>query len=496
MMRVGQRWMGAAGATARAAVRLVAAYALLTSVALAADEADDEKPVTTKPAAAAFPSDTNLASAVKTPPRPAPQPRLSARLRVQYDYRAQGDARDNDLYGYLTAEGRDLAGGHLDFYGSGRLKTDLDKSSGSSLAEDPYLSVDEANGVTEQRLLQLYGDVHSRDRQLALRAGRQYVEIADYLHLDGAQIMYRENEAIGGRIYGGQPVSYYTSVSGDYAAGASVVGRPWEGNRTRVTAARYHDDSEGEDDQHYFLDVRQQLSDAQRARGQLSILNDEFRMGRADWYLNTPDGETDLALGASYWGSFDAKTRAYSPLYDVLGQQDPYAYGYARLTQQLVPHWFLSPGIALRFADADESSYRNSDYENYDLALTYEPSRAFSASVALEYWNVDDDDSFLGVSGEVRYRHGRTWEVAGGVSYAEYTYDSYSDIAYTGSGGSTVISESGTVSQETPYVKTYFLRTKWRLSRALALRLQGDIEDDDVADDIAYRGRASVEVRL
>lgn len=444
----------------------------------------------------AFPPDTNLLATAKATPKPAPQSRVSGRIRAQYDYRSQGSERDTDFYGYLTSEARDLGGGQADVYLSGRVKSDLDDKSPADLAEDPFHSVDESDGVTENRLLQLYVDVHNRERTQSLRAGRQYIEIADYLHLDGAQILYRENGALGGRIYGGQPVSYYTSVSGDYAGGLSLVGRPWEGNRTRVTAARYHSDEEDDDDQHIFLDVRQQLSESQRARVQLSVLNDEFRMGRADWYLSTPDGETDLALGSSYWGSFDARTRAYSPLYDVLGEQDPYTYAYGRLTQMVVPHWFLSPGVAWRFADETDSAYSNRDYENYDLALIYEPSRSFTASVALEYWAVDEDDSFLGVSGEVRYRHGRVWEVSGGASFSEYTYDTYSDISYSGNGGSTVISETGTVSQETPFVKTYFLRTKWRLNKALALRLQGDIEDDEDADDLAYRGRGSLEVRF
>lgn len=443
-----------------------------------------------------FPADTNLVTAAKSAPRTEPKARVTGRVRAQYDYRTQGSERDTDFYGYLTAEARDLAGGKADVYLSGRVKSDLDDKSPADLSEDPYHSVDESNGVTEDRLLQLYVDVHNRERNQSLRAGRQYVEIADYLHLDGAQFLYHENGELGGRIYAGQPVSYYTSVSGDYAGGLSLVGRPWDGNRMRFTAARYHDDGADEEDQHFFFDVRQQLSESQRARIQLSVLNDEFRMGRADWYLSTPDGETDLSLGSSYWGSFDARTRAYSPLYDVLGEQDPYTYVYGRLTQMIVPHWFLSPGVAWRLAEDTESTYRNRDYENYDLALIYEPSRAFTASVALEYWAVDEDDSFLGVSGEVRYRHGRVWEVSGGASFAEYTYDTYSDISYSGNGGSTVISETGTVSEETPFVKTYFLRTKWRLNKALALRLQGDIEDDDDAEDLAYRGRGSIEVRF
>ena len=127
----------------------------------------------------------------------------------------------------------------------------------------------------------------------------------------------------------------------------------------------------------------------------------------------------------------DSNTRVYSPLYDVLGEQDPYAYTYVRLTQQLVPGWMISPGASLRFADTSEgNSQNNRDYQNYDVTFIYAPSRAFSASAAVEYWAVEDDDSFLGFSGDLRYRQGRVWEVSGGAAFAQYTYDTYSDLAY------------------------------------------------------------------
>lgn len=431
------------------------------------------------------------------PPGPAPgavKPYLSARLRMDYDHRSQGSDKDRDFYGRLFGTARDYANGRLDGYFSGRLHSDLDSTS-PSLAEDPFRSVDDSNGVTEDRVLQAHAELHDREKRYALRGGRQYVEIADYLQMDGGQLLLFEERDLGGRVYAGHPVSYYTSVSDDYAGGLSVVGRPWKGNRTRATAARYHDESEDASDDNYYLDVRQQLSESSRAGGQLSILNDEFRMGRADWMYYAPDGETDLTLGGSYWGSFDARTRVYSPLYRVLGEQDPYAQAYARLTQQIVPAWLLSPGVSVRVADQGENAFSNRDYENYDLTLIYAPVRAFNASVALEYWSVEEGDSFLGLSGDVRYRHGRTWEVSGGASFSEYTYDTFSDINYSTVGGETVIDETGTVIEQSPYVYTYFLRGKWRVNRTLRLRLQFDVEDNEETSDLAYRGRGSIEVR-
>lgn len=444
-----------------------------------------------------LPAETEISTQEQTVMPYRGKPQLNARLRLEYEYREQGSSDDSDAYGRFYTSGRNYWSGKADFYVSMRLHSDLDNSSSDgSLDDDLYYSVDDADGVTEDRLLQAYADLHSRNKQLALRGGRQYVEIADYMQMDGAQLILRENSPIGGRIYGGHPVSYYTTVSGDYAGGMSVIGKPWEGNQSRFTFANYHDDSEDDTDHNYYVDLRQKWTETLRSRGQVSVLNEDFRMARADMYYLSEEGETDFNLGGSYWGSFDAKTRAYSPLYEVLGEQDPYSYGYARLTQQILPHWLISPGVSLRFADTNgENDQNNRDYSNFDVTLIYEPTRAFNASISLEYWEVEDSDSFSGISGELRYRNGRIWEVSGGASYSEYTYDTYSDFSYTSSGGQTQFSESGTVIEESPFVKTYFIRGKWRIIKSLTLRAQFDIEDDDIADDLAYRGRGSIEVR-
>jgi len=417
-------------------------------------------------------------------------------LRLEYDYREQGSDTDEDFYARFYASGKRYWNNRLDLYVSLRLHHQFEDRSSDALSEDPFYSLDDTDSTTEQRVLQLYADLHDPSRRYALRGGRQYVEIADYLQLDGAQFLVNENGDLGGRAYFGHPVSFYGSVSGDYAGGLSLIGKPWQGNQSRVTVATYYDDSEDGSDYNYFLDVRQKWSDTTRTRGRVSVLNDEYRMAQADMFYTTDDGVTDLALGVNYWGAFDAETRAYSPLYQVLGEQDPYSYSYIRLTQQIMPHWYVSPGASLRvLTDPDDESSSNRDYRNYDVALIFQPNRSFNASVALEYWEVDDSDSFAGLSGDLRYRRGRAWEVSGGASYAQYTYDTYSDFNYVVGSGQAQFTENGTVVEESPYVKTYFVRGRYRILKNLSLRAQFDIEDNDESEDLAYRGRMAIEVR-
>jgi hypothetical protein len=423
-----------------------------------------------------------------------PGPDYKARVRLVYDYREQGSDRDSDFYGYWYGRAYDVASGRADFYVSGRTHSDLD---GAPAEGDAYSGLDDAEGVIENRLLQANLDLHDSGKLMRLRLGRQYVDVADYLHLDGGQAILFEDRVFGGRAYYGQPVSYYTSVSGDWAGGFSLVGRPWSGNRARLTFAEYHDDSENGSDRNYFVDVWQEVSDVARTRAQVSVLNDEFRMARLDFSCFASDGSADAHVGCSRWGEFDARTRMYSPLYQALGPQEPYTYAYARVAYEMHPSLMVSPGVAFRFADRGGNDYANRDYSDYDLTFSFEPRRsAFSSSVSVKYWDIENGDDFVGLSGDVRYRRGRVWEVSGGAEYVQYTYQSYSDISYSVNDGQTVISEDGTVAEETPYSIAYFLRTKWNVTRHLALKLQGDVEDSEVSPDLALRIRGTVEVRL
>jgi hypothetical protein len=425
---------------------------------------------------------------------PEVEARFDSRVRVEYDYRKLGDEKDSDLYGYWSGSGLDLGNGRVDIYASGWMHKDLDKSSSSSFATNSFLSLEDASGVADNRLMQFYADIHDRDGNARLIAGRQYIDVADYLQLDGAQALLFDTASFGGRVFWGKPVSFYTPVSDDTAWGLSLVGRPWTGNSMRFTYTEY--DSPGGNDANYFVDVQQELTDALRIRGQLSVLNDQFRMGSLDCYFFAPNGETDFYVGGSHWGSFDAKTRLYSPLFDVLGKQDPYTYGYARLTQVIFSHVTISPGVSFRQLDDASSDAANQSYRDYDLTLTYEPIRAISASVALDYWDMEGGGSFFGVSGDIRYRYGKIWEVSVGSSYTRYSYNSISDINVSLNGGQTSLTQDGTIAQQTPECYSYFVRAKWNLSKYLVLRVEGDIENDSTESALGYEGRASLEVKF
>ncbi|HSR87389.1 MAG TPA: hypothetical protein VLL07_00425 [Pontiella sp.] len=423
-----------------------------------------------------------------------PKESYSGSLRGTYDYRSLGSYEDHDGYAYWYLRGRNLAEGHVDLYTSGRLYTDFDGDS-STYADDPFIGLEDTSRQDDVRVLQLYVEMHDPKNTMALRCGRQYVDIADYIQMDGVQGMLFENKKLGGRVFAGKPVSYYSSTSGDLFAGASLVGRPWEGNRSRITYARYDDDTASAVDDHYFLDVRQQILEEVRTRAYLSVMNEDVRMGGLDlYYMSLSDRVLDAELGIRRWGNFDADTRAYSPLVQALGDLEAYTTGYGRVTSQLLAWLYLSPGIYVRHSD--DSDDTNRSYEKYDLSLIFEPTDALNATIALEYWDVDDDDRFFGVTGDIRYRHRKIWEASLGVAYVDYTYYQFSDFTVSADGGSIVVGSDGTRTETSPDAFSYFLRGKWNISENMTMRVSGEIEDDSTEDDLGYRVRTSFEVRL
>lgn len=422
------------------------------------------------------------------------QPSYSGSLRGTYDYRGLGDYSDNDGYAYWYLRGRNLSDSHVDIYTSGRLHSDFD-GAGTSYADDPFISLEDTSAQDEVRVLQLYMEMHDPEKTMALRLGRQYVDIVDYIQMDGVQGMLFENQRLGGRAFMGRPVSYYSSTTADSFIGASVVGKPWQGNKSRATYARYREDNGAANDDHFLFDVRQQLMEEVRARAYLSVMNEDVRMGGLDlYYMSLSEQVLDAELGIRRWGDFDANTRVYSPMVQVLGDLEPYTTGYGRFTAELLSWLYLSPGVYLRYPD--ETDETNRGYERYDLSFIYEPFDALNATLAMEYWDVEEDDSFFGVTGDIRYRYQRLWEVSLGAAYLDYTYFQFTDYTVSADGGAIEAGTDGTKVEVSPYAFTYFLRAKWNISKHVALRVNGEIEDDQEEDDLGYRVRTSIEVRL
>jgi len=244
--------------------------------------------------------------------------------------------------------------------------------------------------------------------------------------------------------------------------------------------------------------MHQRFDDEFRARAYLSVMNEDIRMGGADLFYMSMSGHVfDAVMGVQRWGDYDAGTRTYSPLTDVLGGLEPYTIGYGRVTTEVLSWLYLSPGAMVK--QPDDSDFTNRRFERYDLSFILEPEEDLTATVALEYWDVEESDRFFGVSGDVRYRYRKLWEVSLGAAYIDYTYLDLADQSVTFDYSNYVPVpqfQDGARVERSPDVYTYFIRGKWNLTEKTSLRLSGELEDDSDESDYAYKIRTSIEVRL
>lgn len=424
---------------------------------------------------------------------------LSVTSRTTFRYRSQEGDRDSDIYEHWFLRADGLLDDHLDLYFSGRLHKDIDGTS-QYLSEDIFASIEDRDTGWESQVYQLYADFHARDRMFGLRLGRQYIEEAYYLHLDAVQFRLFEKEPVGGSLFFGRPVSYYSPTSDDWAGGGALQVRPWQGGRSRFTYVRYDEDEPSvEDDDLYSLDFWQYFGTRAYIHGKLSFLDDQFHQAAVDFLYFSPDGLYDLMLGARHWGGLRKESREYSPLFSVLGELEEYTFLSARLTCAISSWTSLSLGGAARLVDGSKRDVRNRQYGNTDLTLLLEPHRHWTVSLSGEYWDISGGDRFWGTTGEVEYRPSRVWKVSAGTAYLDYRYEQESDFGYTVENGDIVGHFDGGatyVTQISPDVYTFFARGRVHLTRSLTLRVEGEIENNDLEDENSYGIRTSLSARF
>jgi hypothetical protein len=421
--------------------------------------------------------------------------KLSLESRLTHGYRSLGDDEDSDFYGHWFLRGREFFDGRLDLYSSGRVHRDLD-GTGDSQASDLLLSVEDRNAGWEEQIYQVYGDLHDQDERFAVRVGRQYLSGADSLHVDGIELRAFERKLVSGRAFGGRPVSYYSGTSGDYAVGGSIEIRPLVNHRVRFSYVHNRDESAGQEDDRYVLDIWNRFSERIRTHERAAFLDERLQMASFDFSYLSLDGNFDAMLGVRHWAGLDDQTREYSPLHAVLGDLEPYTYLSARLNRVVHPMLIVSPGAAVRITQGSERDRSNRQYVNGDLTLIFEPFRHWALTLSGEYWDVSSGDRFWGLTGEIEYDSGRLLEVAVGTSYLDYRYGAISGHGYTFQNGDLAGLPDGRVTQKSPDVYSVYARVMLRVHEHAYLSVRGEIEDDSIEKGISGAARTTLVLRF
>jgi hypothetical protein len=400
--------------------------------------------------------------------------------RLVYDFRSVGGDSDSDIYAYWNLRGRDLLSGKMEFYFSGRLHRDVDGTS-SSLSDDLLVSVEDVDSYKKDQIYQLYIKLRDPKNRYMLKLGRQYVEDAGWLHMDGGLLKLYEKEKINGSIFLGKPVSYYSSSSDDWTTGYSLIMRPWNANKIRLTYVYYKDDYADQNDELYTFDMWQRFGEQIRAHGRLSFLDYDFENAGIDCFYVSPERFFDVLLTLNRWGSLNSGTRQYAPLSSVLGKRESYTVVTARSNFFLKPWLSISPGMSIRLVDESKKDDRNRQFTYYDITFNTVLNKQWTASVTGNYWDVSEGDSFFGITGEVDYHPSKRWSVAAGTAYLDYDYDS-------------ALADNS--SELSPDVYTLYADIKYIINKSLSLRVKFELEDNSVESSDSVRIRTSLTARL
>jgi hypothetical protein len=405
---------------------------------------------------------------------------ISLDNRLVYEYRSVGGEEDTDFYEYWNLRGRDFFSGRLDFYFSGRLHKDLDDTT-QSVSDNPFAGITDRKRSWEDQVYQLYANLKVPKYGFGLRLGRQYIDDVGWLHVDGGLLRIYEKKKISGSVFLGRPVSYYSSVSDDFAGGYSVTARPWYGGRARLIYVYYNDDrgdvSNGKSD----VDMWQRVGDRTRVHGNLSFIDSDFLAAGFDVFYTAQDGLYDVLVKLKRSGELGDESREYSPLFGILGKREEFTFLSARSNIFLKSWLTVSPGISLRRVDSSSQDYRNRQYENYDLTVNITHHKHFNTSLSGNYWNVSDSDSFTGLTGQVNYHPSKVWDVTVGTAYLAYEYHA----------------DTGSYTSETsPDAYTLFANTKIKLTKSIKLKVELESEDNSSKPDDYFRFRTSLITRF
>ncbi|MEW6220053.1 MAG: hypothetical protein AB1634_11040 [Thermodesulfobacteriota bacterium] len=423
------------------------------------------------------------------------KPVVTVENRLGLALRAAGGSQDSDLYDHWLVRGSGWAGGHLDGAFSGRLHKDLD-STDRSLGSDLFVGVEDRRQGWAEQIYQLWADLHTGDGRFGLRLGRQYLENAGALQIDGGLLRFFAGDPLDGELFFGRPVSYYSTTRDDWAGGAALGARLWPGGKLRLAYVAFRDREVDARDEQLLVEAWQRLAASWQARGRLMLLDAELAMAAAEARYGALAAGFDAWLRLEHWQGLGAMGNAYSPLQATLGDLAPFTVLSARCSKVLLPWLTVSPGVSGRFVAAGNRDLHNRQYGHADLTFLFTLTPAWTLSVSGEHWDVSGHDRFQGVSGQVSYRPGGLWDLSAGTAYLDYHYTQYADTSFALRPADVVIAADNSVVQVSPDAYTLFVRLRCRLTEAVSLRIHAELEDNSLESDTIYGLRTTLITRF
>jgi hypothetical protein len=384
--------------------------------------------------------------------------KISGQFNTSYVFRSYDGRDDSDLYTYFSLRMRDISKDRLDAAVSMFYHADLDGTSRLKGNEtyDPFVDLDDAKDL-KYRLYTLYIDIKEIGfEDSRLRLGRQFLDTIDYAHFDGASYQFTPIENLDFDLFGGVPITYYSATGGNAFYGANAQYRFSPQTKAAIRYYRYeddnvHDDIAEADVWHMFTPGIQTHLDFSLLQGQPYLVRNEFLFAF---------DEIDLDLSTQFLHLFDKvndHTINFNPYFPLLNGLDPFFYGSIFATKGITEYLSLTAsfdGRGLRDTPDPVSAFTNRDYLRGTAGIEIYPIPELTLSVNGEYWDVDDDDQFTGITGEIEYKPTEKWTLTAGVDYGEYIQEYRDEFLY--------FFGQEELFRISPDVMTYYARVKWQ----------------------------------
>lgn len=408
------------------------------------------------------------------------------RYRVQ---KLEGDKSDVDLYEYLSLSQGDLNKNRVKWYFFGALHNDLDGSNANSITKDqlnrlifrktpaednpvvsnnPFFSIDDSvdDGFTA-RPYELYADVAKVPLVKNVRIGRQYMREIENIHFDGLKVEFNDIKGLRFGLFGGMPVHFFeTSNSGDFLSGTFVEFKPIKGSRVKLDYSYVNDNNDdfsGNGDNFFALSVRQNIKGWWNIFAGFSMLDDNGRDVelRSTWLFPKHNFDINISIFKQLNTQEDL-TIEFDDFNVITGDYFPYTEYSLNLFKGINKNINVNFGLNIRELndESDEGSF-NHEFSMYYATLTFHdlPFKGTSINLTGNLYNTSDDDTrALGI--DINQEINKKTNVSIGTHYSLFKYDFLSE-------------------NERDNVRTYFLNTKYNITKKLQINLDYEFERSD-----------------
>lgn len=417
---------------------------------------------------------------------------LKGSFRTVFEYEEDEIAgEDSDLKSYLRLEVDPFKNDRISFYFYGRTRLDLDSES----------ETDHVFGSSDTRIFQAYLEVKDLPDSFSIRGGRQWVHEVEGVYFDGILIGASPFSKFDILIFGGRPVSEYSSTDAQSIYGGSITCHPLKHTVFSADAVRSDEDNPIVND-HVSLHLKQRIGNHTRLIFDQKFLNRrsrDFRFG-GNAYIK-PAG---LELRWNFYKILnryairrkdDIEARYYSGYYLLLDETEEIERFDISATKYFGNRFSCSVGFSFtNIIGKENPTNRDSRHgfisiQVYDLLiqrLTISLDANWAAADVSGSWTevfVDVDksittttvrtrqkDETFFISGEFEYFFLKGLSVSLGMTYGDFDFEraintnqSVSDLVPA----SLLVTNVG----EKFITRTFFAEASWKINRTWSLRL-------------------------